>query len=390
LPFVLRVELGRLTELDNSIVQAFDVAAALAAERRDAAEAAGRLDDDVVAALLQAGVARLYLPRSLGGLEVSPLTCARVTERLAGADPAAAWFVMVANAARLMAQYWPESLAEEIFADPDVVVAASGNRPFTATPCAGGIVLAGTNSFVSGCHHARWLLSPVLRDEGVATALIPMAECTIVDNWHALGMRGTGSNDVAADGVFVPDTHVVPMQETPTRNRYFDGTLYRCPSRILFATYVPVFLVLAEQALAELSALAGGKTPYADDRKLKHRSLAQIKFGRALATYRAGREYFLGALEAAWEQARAGQPPSTEDKADLYLAGTHAAQSAAQVVRWVADAAGTSVIYEGRPLERIVRDMETLRHHGFVSESRYGSVAQVFWDADLDYQLLLR
>lgn len=379
-----------MADVDNSVLQGFDTAAALAAERRDATEAAGRLDDEVVAALLQAGVARLYLPRSLGGLEVSPLTCQGVTERLARADSAAAWFVMVANAARLMAQYWPEALVEEIFADPDVVVAASGNRPFAATPCPGGISLAGTNSFVSGCHHAAWLLSPVLLEGGVATALIPMSECTIVDNWHALGMRGTGSNDVTADGVFVPDSHVVPMQQTPIRNRYFDGALYRCPSRILFATYVPAFLVLAEQALTELSELAAGKTPYAEDRKLKQRSIAQIKFGRALATYRAGRDYFLGALEAAWEKACAGRTPTAEDKADLYLAGTHAAQSAAQVVRWVADAAGTSVIYQGRPLERIVRDMETLRHHGFVSESRYGSVAQVLWDADLDYQLLLR
>ena len=59
-------------------------------------------------------------------------------------------------------------------------------------------------------------------------------------------------------------------------------------------------------------------------------------------------------------------------------------------MRWVADAAGTSVIYSDNPLERIFRDMETLRHHGFVSESRYGSVTQVLWDATLDYQLLLR
>jgi len=379
-----------LAHVDTAVVEAFDAAARLAEEERDRAEAAGRLSDNVVAALRDAGVARLYLPRSLAGLEVNPLTCQAVTERLARADTAAAWFVMVANASRLLAQYWPDALVEEMFDDPDVIVAASGNRPFTAERCAGGVRVSGTNSFVSGCHHAAWLLSPVLLEGQVATVLLPMASCEIIDNWHALGMRGTGSNDVRAPHVFVPVSHLVPMQESPVRSRYFDGTLFRCPSRILFATYVPVMLVLAEQALDELSRLAAGKTPYAEDRKLKHRSLAQIKFGRALATYRAGRGYFIDALETAWERARGGGSPTAEDKADLYLAGTHAAQSAAHVVRWVADAAGTSVIYEGRPLERIVRDMETLRHHGFVSESRYGSVAQVLWDADLDYQLLLR
>jgi indole-3-acetate monooxygenase len=378
--------------VNQDIIDRFAQTTDTVVAHRQEAEECGRLSSPVVAALVDAGVARLYLPASLSGLEVDPLTCAAVTATLARADASAAWFVMVANAARLMAQYWPAQLVEEIWGDdPDVIVAASGNRPFAATEVEGGVTLEGVNSFVSGCHHARWLLSPVLLDGQMATVLIPMAQCRIIDNWHSLGMRGTGSNDVSADGVFIPRRHLIPMQEPPgVRNGYYSGALYRCPSRVLFATYVPVMLVLAEQALAELSSLAEGKTPYAEDRKLKHRSIAQIKYGKALATFRAGSDYFNRALGEAWERAQAGTTADSHDKADLYLAGTHAAQSAAQVVRWVADAAGTSVIYQGRPLERIVRDMETLRHHGFISESRYGSVAQVLWDATLDYQLLLR
>jgi alkylation response protein AidB-like acyl-CoA dehydrogenase len=218
-----------------------------------------------------------------------------------------------------------------------------------------------------------------------------MSELVILDSWQVIGMRGTGSNDVRADGVFVPEARIVPMQTQPRRNRYYaQAVLYRAPSRILFATYVPVLLKLAEQALAALDALVCDKTPHGAGRRLKDRSLAQVKYGRALATYRSGRGYFLDALETAWQRAQSGAEATSEEKADLYLAGTHAAQSAAQVVRWVADAAGTSVIYERDPLARIVRDMETLRHHGFVSESRYGSVAQVLWGAELDYQLLLR
>ena len=65
-------------------------------------------------------------------------------------------------------------------------------------------------------------------------------------------------------------------------------------------------------------------------------------------------------------------------------------QACAEVVRLVADAAGSSVIYEAGPLERLVRDMEVLRHHGFTNEQRFGSVAQVMWDAPLDYPVLLR
>jgi hypothetical protein len=52
--------------------------------------------------------------------------------------------------------------------------------------------------------------------------------------------------------------------------------------------------------------------------------------------------------------------------------------------------AGTTMTEGGHPLDRINRDMETLRHHGFVNESRYASVAQVLWGAELDYPAMLR
>jgi alkylation response protein AidB-like acyl-CoA dehydrogenase len=375
----------------STLVERIDAIEPVITAHRDEAERRGRLSEPAVAAMIQAGVARLYLPESLGGLEVDPLTCASVTESLARMDTAAAWFVMVANAARLMAQYWPESLVEEVWGDnPDTVVAASGNKPFHGVSDAGGYILNGVNGFVSGCHHAQWLLSPARLDGEFAMIVVPMGSCEIVDNWHALGMRGTGSNDVRLVDVRVPPAHVVTMGDPARKNRYFQGALFRCPSRILFATYLPVMLVLAERALEELTLLAHGKTPYAEDRKLRNRSIAQVKYARALGTFRASRGYFLAALGEAWERASEGGMATDEQKADLYLAGTHAAQSAAQVVRWVADAAGTSVIYQAHPLERIVRDMETLRHHGFISESRYGSVAQVYWDTALDYPLMLR
>jgi len=382
-----------LKESRQALIERFEPARQVAAANAKWAESHGRLADATVSALLEAGVARLYLPESLGGLEVDPLTCAAITESIAYADPAAAWFVMVANAAKLGAAAWPESLVRELFGDePDVVIAASGNRPFSARPEGDGFVVSGVNSFVSGCHHASWLLSPVVIGDGIRTVILPMAECTIVDNWHALGMRGTGSNDVLAEAVWVPASHTVVMPEPgrARRNACYQGTLYRCPGRVIFATYVPVTLALAARALSALDDLAEGKTPYAESKKLMHRSIAQIKAGRALATYRAGRGLFEDALGEAWERACRGEEASPEQKADLYLAGTHAVQSAAQVVRWVADAAGSSVIYDDGPLERIVRDMETLRHHGFVNESRYGSVTQLRWGAPLDYPLMLR
>lgn len=383
--------MAELSHLQEQLIARAHAAGPTLKTFSDWAEQHGRLHEQAVAALVEAGVPRLFLAAGLGGDEVDPVTCARVCEVLADYDASAAWHVMVYNAARLMSATWPATTLEHLWAaDPDVMICASGHTPFTGVTRAEGYVVAGQNSFVSGCHHARYIMSPMVVDERTFFVVLPRAECEIVDNWDSLGMRGSGSNDVRAEGVTIPSVLAVETGEAPALSPYHQGRLYRCPSRVVFATYIPVALSLARQALAELDALAQQKVPYASDRKLRNRSQAQMHYGRALAKYRAVREYFYNALRTVWDRADEGYQFSQTERADLYLAGTHTMQTCAEVVRHVADAAGSSVLTRGQPLERIVRDMETLRHHGFANESRYASVAQVLWDAELDYPLMLR
>ena len=355
------------------------------------AEQNGRLHPQAVEVLVEVGVPRLFLAKELGGYEVDPVTCAQVCEALADADPSAGWHVMVYNAARLMSAAWPHETLEYLWGeDPDALVSASGHTPLQGVRTDKGFVVSGRNSFVSGCHHAKFMMSPMLADGVMHYVVLPMAQCEIVDNWDTLGMRGSGSNDVEACEVEIAALLAVPQSAAMVRSKYHQGRLFRCPSRVVFATYIPVALSLAKRALAELENLAGNKVPYAADLKLKTRSQAQMHYGRGLAKYRAVHGYFYEALAQVWEEAENDCDFSVEQKANLYLAGTHTLQTCAEVVRHVADAAGSSVLHKGTPLERILRDMETLKHHGFANESRYGSVAQALWGAELDYPLMLR
>ena len=354
-------------------------------------EANGRLADDVVAALRGMGIAKLCLPEALGGYEVDPVTTALICQRLADSDPSAAWFVMVFNAARLMSAGWPEETLERLFLDqPDIMLAASGHTAMQGRVTDSGFSVSGRNSFVSGCHHADYIMSPMMVEERPYFVVLPAAQCQVVDNWDTLGMRGTGSNDVIAEDVQIPSVLAIPTDKPAQRSKYHSGRLYNCPSRVVFATYIPAALSLARRALTELEDLAANKVPYASDGKLKLRSQAQMHYGRALAKYRATRAYFLTSLEEVWSAADDDKVFHASERADLYLAGTHTMQTCAEIVRHVADAAGSTVFHKGQPLERIARDMETLKHHGFANESRYASVAQALWDAPLDYPLMMR
>ena len=358
------------------------------------AESAGQLAPEVVAALKNQGACNLFLPRSLGGEEVDPVSCALITEELARSDSAAAWFLMVANSPRLMAASWPEELVQSLWLkDPHTLVAASGHSVLQAQTSGDDLLVSGRVGFSSGCHFADFIAAPAAVDgkERPVMVLVPAADCEIEDDWDVLGMRGTGSNSVVLENVRVPAVNAAPIAAQLTiANKYFDSALYRCPGRIMFATYVPISLAVAGQALDVLHDLARTKTPAATNALLRERQVAQLKFGKALANFRAARGYFLDSLKEAWERAQRGEETTDAQRADLYLAGTHGVQASAETVRLVADAAGTSAIYEQGKLARLVRDMEVLRHHGFASENRYASVAQQMWGSTLDYPLLLR
>lgn len=368
-----------------------------------AAEEQRKLMPEAVAALREHGVDNLFLAQPLGGEEVDPVTCALITERIAQIDTAAAWFVMVANAPRLMAASWPQHLVERLWRDnPHTLIAASGHTMLSGRIDGDNVVLSGKVGFSSGCHHADYIGAPALlidpaaagQSEGAnlrCMALVPAELVSIEDDWQVMGMRGTGSNSVLLDEVVIPRNLTAPIAaQLHVANPYYNGALYRCPGRVLFATYVPISLAVAGRALDELDKLARVKTPAAASGLLRERQIAQLKFGKALATFRAARTYFFETLNQAWQRALRGEAATDTQRAELYLAGTHGVQASAETVRLVADAAGTSAIYEQGELARLVRDMEVLRHHGFTSENRYASVAQQMWGSPLDYPLLLR
>ena len=87
-----------------------------------------------------------------------------------------------------------------------------------------------------------------------------------------------------------------------------------------------------------------------------------------MAKHRASYSLFYEELEKTWARAREGLTATDSERADLYLAGTHAVQESAEVVRHLESIAATTVTMRSHPLERIHRDIETLRHHGFVND----------------------
>jgi alkylation response protein AidB-like acyl-CoA dehydrogenase len=355
-----------------------------------------------LAALHDAGLLRMCTPRSLGGLEVDPLTRALVIEEIAGHDTAAGWTLANPLDWAYLCARLPDAGAEEIYGrGANVVIAAQFGRPMQAALAQGGYRITGRAPFVSNCYDAHWIATTATvmageparaEDTGVpevVMAYLPRDSCHVIDTWHVLGMRGTGSHDVAVTDVFVPTARTFPLVPEFIPGSHYQGPLYRFPLVGMVASNLPpLLLAVARRAIAEVAALAHSKVPVAASTVLRERASAQAKLAQAEALVRAGRVFLYDTLRETWEATVAGEPLSLRHKADVLLALTHAVQSAVQAVELMYRMAGTSGVYTRSPLVRYFRDVEVLRHHAFGAETRYETVGQVYLGLPPDFPVL--
>ena len=355
------------------------------------AEQNRRLSPAVAEALVDAGLYRLLLPRSLGGLEVDPVTCSEIVERIAGYDSAAGWSLQAGNVGAYWAARLPAEGTEEIYGHtPSAVMAAAFHPPQRAHEVPGGFRITGRGPLASNIHQAEWLFLTALVMDGeqprtsegmpiVVAVVLRASDAEIVDTWDSLGMRGSDSNDVVLNDVFVPASRAFPLVPAFEPGPHHRGPLYRFPAiGAAIFTVAPVALAVARGAIGATRELMDRKTPLGFSKPLRERSGVQATLARAEGILRAARLLYYDTMQQAWARTVAGERHSLEHKADLQLAGAHAAASASKVTDMMHRVAGTTGIYARSPIERYFRDAQTLRHHGFMSENRFEAVGQAY------------
>ena len=356
-------------------------------------ESKRRVPATVIQAMKDAGLVRMMTPKAVGGLELDPVTSARVFEEVARFDSAASWILQAANSGDFYCARLPDEGAEEIYANgPDTIMALSIHPPMKATLADGGDRVSGQSNLGSGISDADWImvLMQAASEKGLRGAFLPKREVTVVDTWDSMGMRGTDSNTATIEDVFVPTARTWPLQATFELGSHFKGPLYRYPSLGEgIVVLAPVALGVARLAIDEFKELAMGKTPFMSTTSLSERPVAQIALGKAEGVLGAARSFFYTTATEAWERTLAGRASTKEEKGKLMLAAVHLMQSCVEAVDHVCGAAGTSGTYKRSPLERAFRDVHTARHHGWIFETRYGTYGQIALGLEPDFPVAL-
>jgi alkylation response protein AidB-like acyl-CoA dehydrogenase len=128
--------------------------------------------------------------------------------------------------------------------------------------------------------------------------------------------------------------------------------------------------------------------PTASAVPLRERGVAQARLGRAEAMLRSARAFMYETMAETWAKTQAGESFTMEERARILLAAAHAGQVGAEVTDMMFTSAGSSGVFTRHPLERLFRDSQVIRQHGFVAASRYETVAQAMLGLEPDLPLL--
>ena len=364
----------------------------------DVAARAGEGDElrtmpaDLVAAAKEAGLFRLALPRSLGGLELDPATIIQIIETLSWADGSAGWTVLIGNTTAFFAWLDPAVATEMIAGRPDFA-STSMFGPFgQAVPDGHGFTISGRWPFNSGCPHSEWLQvgvfvmdgeRPRLRDEDTPDwrfAFIPRDAAEIEDTWDAVGLRGTGSHHLSISGKWVAEERVAPLLFEPARH---DGPLWKLSLFALSGILMVGFpLGVARRALDEFTLMARSKIRGGATKTVAQDGHAQVQLAQAEAGVQAARAFVLEVVAELWEICCAGESPSLQKRARMLLAVNHAMRAGTEAVDAVFHLAGAEAVFADHPLQRCFRDIHTGNQHYIFSPSRDQGFAKVQFGLD--------
>jgi indole-3-acetate monooxygenase len=346
-----------------------------------------RLPADLAQTLAQAGFFRMVLPTDYQGLEVAPAHMIQVLEALGAANASVAWCVMIGATTALNAAYLPDHHARTIWADPNVITGGVFAPKGKAVREGDDYRVNGRWSWGSGSANCGWLVGGalVMGDNGPSARMMwfQRSQVELIDTWHSMGMRGTGSGDMAVVDARVPIDRSVSLTDDKAR---IERPLYAFPAFGMLAMAIAgVALGNARGAIDDLVEMAGGKVPTGSRRPLAERASTQVDVARAEGQLRAARSYLLEGAETAFENASQHGELSLADRANLRIAATHAVRTSAEVTRIMHDLGGGTSVYETCPLSRRFRDAHVATQHIMVAPGSLELAGRALLGIEGDY-----
>ena len=372
------------------------------AERAAGTERNRTLPPETVADLQQADLLRALQPVRHGGLEADPAEFFDAVATIGTVCASSAWVLSVLGVhSWQLALFDPQAQIDVWGTDPSALICSSYATAGKVTPVEGGYLLRGTWPFSSGSDHCQWAFlggivphapsdRALLGPDGqewldVRTFLVPMSECTLVDNWFVSGLSGSGSKQINVDDVFVPEyrTHRfldIRSDSSPGLRQNTSG-LYRLPFGSLFCYAIAAPIMgTARGMYTALLAEGRGRAQLAFERGRHEDPALQVRIAHIAADLDSVTLQLRENFRAMQTTVERGESITMDTRSRVRWDAARAAEVATTCVDRAFVAAGGRAIFLSNPMQRAFRDAHAMRAHAYNNTDH---AAQIMGRAEL-------
>lgn len=349
------------------------------ASTADETERLGKLSDESVKLIRQAGVMRMLQPTDFGGYAAHPRDFAEAVMAVAKICGSTGWICGVGGVHPWEMALMDRKLQAEVWGEnPETWIASPYAAQGVATPTDGGYTLKGRWNFSSGTDHCDWIFlgALVAGPDGKPAqpikamhVVLPRKDYTIVeDSWDVIGLSGTGSKDIIVDGAFIPeyrtiDSAQVAEGEAAAARAGRTETVYKIPFWAMFPLGITAAVIgISEGALAAHLDYQRCRVT-AMGTKIKDDPYVLYAISEAAAEIAASRLQLLDGISRLYDLANAGRPITFEDRALVRRNQIRCAWRAVDAVDEIFARSGGNAARKHNPLQRFWRDAHVGLQH---------------------------
>lgn len=340
-----------------------------------------RVSDEIIDAVRERDFFRLCQPKRFGGFEYGSATAMQCVIEWSSADASTGWVCSLGMVHQWLIAQFPLQCQEEVWGDDPGAIACGSYAP--AGECEaveGGFRITGQYHFASGVDIADWALLgvffPAEEEDGPKVpgfALVPKAEYVVDDDWHVMGLTGTGSKTIVCTDVFVPAHRRVKFAELVSGNspgyQALQSDLYRYPllSFIAHGISTPALGCLNGSLEIFVDAMNGRMTRGAvvlGGTRVKDFQAVQMRIGRAAGALKAARAMLFDQLEESRAKVHdRGELLDVRDRLDNRLTQAQLVALSVQGMDELFGAVGGQGINTSQHIQRAWRDVHAISHH---------------------------
>lgn len=236
-------------------------------ERAAAAEGVGCLSAETMADLRSADLFRVLQPKDFGGLEKNFGTMVEIAFELGRGCASTAWVYQNLTMHQLLIGFFPRKAQEAFWgAGSDRLISTAWAATHANARCVdGGYRLSGHWHFASGIRNNEGVaimaavegreIAPGVAERRFFLLDRDLGDYEIQRVWDVIGLRGTGSEDVVSDEVFIPEYRSLSAAKANVHGQevglqgegVHSSTFYRVPLWSWFPMTIPPALVGAAQ-----------------------------------------------------------------------------------------------------------------------------------------------